>query len=320
MRKRVVIRIVGLLLCLLWIFPIGVGVVAEQVIVVPETEGIFRYVEEFDGIYIAGIETDQALVTIPKTIQGIPVVGFSETNQMPDCVTAFSVEKGHSFLTAINGVLYNADHSVLVRVPVGMAGVLTISDGVIAIGKGAASGCSKITHVEFPVSLREVGAHAFSFCSGLMAVSLPQGVKTLGIEAFWQCGNLRRISLPDSLESFTRTVFEGSEYYYNPKNWDNGVLYIDHHLISGENFTGLEYTVRQGTVTVCSQAFLGREYLISLTLPESLRDIGSLAFPRVETVLGFPRNGPVLGYKGLSDGVICVTDFRADESTFGTTA
>ena len=78
-----------------------------------------------------------------------------------------------------------------------------------AVEAYAFCGCSALTSVTIPASVREIGETAFSGC-GLTSVTLPKGLKKLGTAAF--SGNaLTSITLPDALEEMGTSVVSGCE-------------------------------------------------------------------------------------------------------------
>ena len=82
-------------------------------------------------------------ITIPKsvvTIGGTPFVGCSS-------LTGFEVLAGSESYTAVDGVLYSADLSVLVAVPAQRSGSFTLSDKTTVLADGAFDGCSQLTEL-----------------------------------------------------------------------------------------------------------------------------------------------------------------------------
>ena len=74
-------------------------------------------------------------------------------------------------------------------------------------------------------------------------------------------------------------AFSGTAYYNNERNWEDGVLYIGKYLIEvNEDFSGGDYTVKEGTTLIADSAFYGCDSLTSVTIPDSVTSIGERAF------------------------------------------
>jgi hypothetical protein len=118
----------------------------------------------------------------------------------------------------------------------------------------------------------------FANMPNITEVTLPNSVRIIKGSSFYKCENLSVINVPDTTYHIFAT-FEGTAYYNNPDNWDEGkVLYVGNHLIRADkNITG-EYTVRAGTKSIAPSAFSGCKTLTKLTLNSSLITIGSDAF------------------------------------------
>lgn len=122
-------------------------------------------------------------ITIPQRLTDIASDAFIMCNNL----NAFCVADGSVAFTAVDGVLFNKDLTMLVSFPA---------------GKAAAS-------YRVPNTVTVIGNHAFYQCAELRSVSLPEGVHTIGNYAFYQCYMLDDIQLPDSLMSIELYAFGG---------------------------------------------------------------------------------------------------------------
>ena len=156
---------------------------------------------------------------------------------------------------------------------------------VTELGYGAFQRNKNIVSVTIPGSVKYIGWYAFIDCENLKSVSIQEGVTEIGAYAFTRCSSLEKIELPDSLivlgyqGVYAGEVFGETAYENNPDNWQDGVLYIGNHLIATKkDEVPANYKVKEGTKTISGNAFNGCENLKSISIPESVVNIGPWAF------------------------------------------
>jgi len=128
----------------------------------------------------------------------------------------------------------------------------------------------KYKDVDYPVV--SIGDHAFIGCTGLTSVTIPKTVKNIGELAFSGCTGLISVHISD-LEAWCKISFNVDDYGQKAAN---PLSYANHLYLNGEEITDL---VIPNTVTsISSQAFYGFRGLTSVTISNSVASIGDYAF------------------------------------------
>ncbi len=108
-------------------------------------------------------------------------------------------------------------------------------------------------------------------------------ITSIGAHAFEDCASLEYIKLPDTLTYIGEDAFKGTAYYKDPKNWKNGLLYIDNHLIAANDEEIAKYndgavTLKTSTVTISPNTFYKFQNIRSVNIPKKVKWIGVNAF------------------------------------------
>ena len=188
---------------------------------------------------------------------------------------------------------------------------VTIPDSVTSIETGAFQGCNKLTEVTIPDSVTSVGTSAFAFCdclksfygksvsednrclivngtlkafapADLLEYTIPSEVASIGESAFRGCNKLTNITIPNSVTGINSGVFKNCDnlaaFYGKFASDDNRCLIVNGVLKSFAPAGLTEYEIENGVTSIEEYVFYSCSSLISVTIPDTVTQIGRLAF------------------------------------------
>ena len=185
---------------------------------------------------------------------------------------------------------------------------INFPDGLTEIGEYAFHRCHGIEEMIFPKSLTKVDSYAFLYCDGVKKVVL-EGPEKIGRAVFSHNLSLREISLNKNIDdsNFSDEVFEGCIHLKKIVlsgevfEIDNLIEAMDSHaahpdviksiarsvyhslqIEDGEltsfNINLKKFTVPEGITVIGKSCFYDKKGIISISLPETLREIRANAF------------------------------------------
>lgn len=109
-------------------------------------------------------------------------------------------------------------------------------------------------------------------------LKIPESVTEISQYAFYGFENITNIELHDKIRKIGKDAFTGTSYYNNSEKWENGVLYLDNHLIKiNSDFDASVYEIKYGTKVIADNAFYGSS-VTKIDIPDSVVTIGDSAF------------------------------------------
>lgn len=151
--------------------------------------------------------TSLTSITIPDSVTTIG------DNAFANCTSMMTIEvgAGNMNFTEINGVLFNAEKTMLIAYPAGKTGAnYKIPNGVTSIGDYAFGNCTSLSSITIPDSVTSIGAQAFTDCKSLTSIMIPDSVTSIGDFAFWLCTSLTAVTFLGDAPKEERNVFKYS--------------------------------------------------------------------------------------------------------------
>ena len=187
--------------------------------------------------------------TADATLEKIGVSVFAGASRLK----SFNVASGNANLVLSDdkAVVYNADRTEIVMMAPGVSyNGYTFASTLKSLGRGIFSGRTEIGDLDLSnTSIEVIGDYAFYGCTGLTEIIFPETLKRIGEGAFGVCYNLFEINIPAGVEV-------GARAYYNCVQSNS-----QGQIVSGPN----KITIGDGAV-IGQEAFAVCEGVFSLEL------------------------------------------------------
>ena len=238
----------------------------------------FTYSTYNNQITITGYSGTGGAVTIPSTINGLPVSKIGDNAfyknasltrvTIPGSVTGIGVCAFYwcynlTSVTIPSGVTSIGDSAFEFC---GSLSGVTIPNSVIEIGGNAFSNCTNLASAAIGNKVASIGRGAFSFCPKLPSVIIPASVTTIGEFAFGECTSLTSITVDASNSAFSSL---------------DGVLFNKSKTLLIEYPPGKpsgSYAIPSSVTTIRVLAFYDCSNLTGVTIPNSVTSIESQAY------------------------------------------
>ena len=233
---------------------------------------------------VTGLELPASLETI---VNGGSVWSPQTPFTLLTGLETVTVAEGNKNYAAESNVLYNADKTEIVGVPMQLAGDIVIPEGVTSVGSQF-SNHPKITSITFPASATSISSGGFSGCDALakfdVAVDNPNYAAQDGI--LYDKEMTRFAAVPTAISGdivIPDTVTSTANGYYSAfRNWSNVTsITLPEELTQLEsnafqNCSSLTYMVLPETLTeIPYGAFEGCSNLEKVYIPAGVTTIGS---------------------------------------------
>lgn len=153
-----------------------------------QVDTLFKNIDHF---MIDGTEVFDLI--IPEGVTAVPNNAFNSYVGLKSVVLASSIN------TIGSAAFANCQN---------LKSVSSAGDGIETLYNGAFQGCSSLTSVTLPSTVKDIGKSAFQGCSSLTTLTWPINLVSLGDSAFKDCSNLKSADLT-SISEINKYAFYG---------------------------------------------------------------------------------------------------------------
>ena len=245
--------------------------------------------------------TYQYSVTTLWIGNGVTSIGVGAFDDLT-ILTTIVLEDGSSSLTLTDGVLFNADGTVLYKYPAQLGTSYTIPDTVTEIFAGAfensgiqtvniGTGLTTIGYEAFRNNqvlttvnmgtndvLCDIGGNAFYSCVSMSGFSFPASIRNIGDFAFYDCNALTSVNISPVLEG-NETAVLGNHAFYCSEGIQQVTVNVT--TIGDSAFADCQITtltIGDNVTTIGESAFSQNTHLSSVTIGQKVSTIGDYAF------------------------------------------
>jgi BspA type Leucine rich repeat region (6 copies)/PKD domain len=123
-----------------------------------------------------------------------------------DILLAINVNPSNSFLSSLDGVVFNKNQTTLIQFPNGFKGGYTVPNSVTSIAPYAFEDC-ELTDVTISSNVTTIGLESFQGCGELTNVTMLGGVVSIGVFAFADSPELATVNIPASVTDIATYAF-----------------------------------------------------------------------------------------------------------------
>ena len=228
-----------------------------EVPITPESS--FSYTISDGAVTITGFHGTETDVSIPMTIEGLPVTTIGES-AFERCSSIVSVTIPNTVTSILLAAFAECPNLVNIEIP----------DSVLLIDDLAFVACNALEHIEIPGSVTRIGLCAISECAALKSIVIGDGEMTIDDYAFGYNPSLTSIHLPYGLTRLGEGLFSDCSSL-ETLTIPNSVTYISPYSLS---YCGIKSIVIPDSVEYIEiGAFSGCASLVYIKLSENLQDV-----------------------------------------------
>ena len=149
---------------------------------------------------------------------------------------------------------------------------ITVHPDTVVVAGSAIESCKLLREITFPDGIVSIGSFALQYCSSLETVNIPKSLESLGTLVFLECSSIQNFVVSNENANFK--AVDGSLFSHD------GTRLIKY--AAGRKDTS--YSVPDGAVIIERSAFEKALHLTEVTLPDSVEEIGHMAFIHCENM------------------------------------
>ncbi|MBO5394698.1 MAG: leucine-rich repeat protein [Clostridia bacterium] len=209
-------------------------------------------------------------ITIPNSVEKIGEYAFDSCKRL----TSITFEENCLLESIENNVFQYCSNLSAITIPSKVKSIgdysfgycslletIVLPDSITNIEMAFYS-CKTLTTINLPKNLETIKAYAFQYCSKLSTITIPASVTSIGINPFSGCTSL------------TSIVVETGNTIYDSRNNCNAIIKKSNNTL----IAGCKNTTIQNSVTSIGRYAFQACGLTSLSIPESVQNIGDSAF------------------------------------------
>ncbi len=228
--------------------------------------------------------TSLTSISMPNSITSIG------NNAFNNCMSLTSINLPSEVISIGSGSFYNCSSLISVVIPNTVTSIgeqafsncislktITLPNKLTKIADRIFSDCRSLSSVTMSNNLTSIGNLAFYCCTSLKSIIIPNSVTTIGVQTFENCSSLETIVISSSVNSIGYDAFKGTVWL---ENQTDGCLYINDMLYTYKGMmpANTHIDIREGTKNICELAFIDCYNLLSITIPNSVINIGGGVF------------------------------------------